>query len=101
MMTQPIEIVDMDQLEYNRYPIFINRHSVAVIHVWTRCDNIADVFLPELGLEFPRDEQAAARQFIQQLEDHWTPAFLMALRDAVTEALRQHDADFGTDFSEV
>ena len=65
MTVQPVEIVDMDQLEYNRYPIFINRHSVAVIHVWKRFDNLVDIFLPDLGLEFPRDEQTAAAQFAE------------------------------------
>lgn len=79
-----------DRLEYVRYPIFINRHSVAVIHVWTR--TISPI---------PFCQSSAVRQFVAQLENHWTPAFLMALRAAITEALQRHDDNFGTGFAEV
>lgn len=40
--------------------------------------------------------QKAAESFIDQLGGYWNPAFLMALRSAITRKLAQHDSDYGT-----
>ncbi|MFB3926606.1 MAG: hypothetical protein ACE14T_11190 [Syntrophales bacterium] len=83
---------------YERHPIFIHKNAVAVINIYTRHDCIEDIFTVA-ECYHDSDHVQQAQQFIDQMENHWTPAFLMALRDAITERLHQHDADYGTDFA--
>jgi hypothetical protein len=40
----------------------------------------------------------AAKQFVDQLEDHWTASFMMALRDAINDELKKNDKECGTNF---
>lgn len=86
---------------YQRLPIFINNHTVAVLNLYQRHDCLedmwkADCFHHDGIVEANRD----ARQFVDQMEEYWTPAFLMALRDEITARLREHDRDFGTEFAD-
>ncbi|HDQ04857.1 MAG TPA: hypothetical protein ENN23_09945 [Deltaproteobacteria bacterium] len=84
-----------------RFPIILNKHAVAVIHVFTRHDCIEDMWMSDCGHNNQRElQQQGAVQMIEQLEDEWTPAFLVALRDAITKILAEHDVEFGTLFAQ-
>lgn len=87
--------------KYKRTPIFFNKNTVAVIHIFTRCDFLEDLWMEDciaaISPENPYEQ--AAQQFVDQFEDHWTPAFLMELRQAITKKLEEHDKVHGTKFA--
>ncbi len=75
-----------------REPIQLTRHAVAVIHIFARHDKIQDLGMlddEEYEKECWDRHTKAAKQFIEQLEGYWTPRFLQALRDEITERLRK------------
>ena len=85
-----------------REPILINNHAVAIIHIFDRLDHLEDLWtadsdaFQEEKLEMYKE---AATQFISQLEEQWTPSFMMALRDGINNELKEHDIKYGTKFS--
>lgn len=83
-----------------RFPIILNKHSVAVIHVFTRHDCIEDMWMSDCIHNDQHEwQKQGATQMIEQLGDYWTPAFLMALREAITKKLKEYDAECGTLFA--
>lgn len=84
---------------YDRHPIFITNSVAAVIHLYTRHGCFDDLWTSDCFHR--RSDERDAKQFIDQLEDQWTPAFLMALRDQITERLKEHDAEYGTEFAKT
>lgn len=84
-----------------RRPIQLTRHTVAVIHLFTKTDDFDDLWMMDFWryMEETYDHNdIAAEQFIEQLQDKWTPAFMMSLIDKISEALVVHDKKFGTSF---
>lgn len=90
-----------DEPYVSRKPIILNEHTIALITLFKRRrDSLDDCWSYESVLEwYYRDKDSAARQFVEQLEDHWTPAFMMALREQITAKLAAHDAQYGTTFA--
>lgn len=84
-----------------RKPIMLNEHTVALISLFTKgTDNLDDCWSYDAVIEwYHQDKDSAARQFVEQLEDHWSPAFMMALRDQITAKLAEHDKKYGTNFA--
>jgi hypothetical protein len=69
-----------------RIPIYLNKHTVALIQVFTRCEQLEDLWVtdyPEYDEDPDTVAKKAAEQFIGQLQDHWTPRFLEALQDEI------------------
>lgn len=87
-------------IESERFPIILNKHTVMVIHLFERHDCIEDFWMSECEHEDSiKDQCRAAHQLIDQLGDDWTPAFLLELRKAVVEKLKEHDRKYGSSWS--
>jgi len=93
--------IDKAQVEpvVKRFPIILNNHSIAVIHIFTRHDCLEDLWMSDCFHRNIGIQEQAAQQMIDQLQDWWTPAFLVALRGAITKELKKHDNQFGTKFA--
>jgi len=73
-----------------RFPIYLNRHTVALIHIFTRPDELEDLWITDYPMYNENYEDVAknaAKQFIDQLQGRWTPRFLKALRDEIEQRL--------------
>lgn len=82
-----------------RTPIVLTPHTVMLVQLFTmKEDNLSDMW--SWGQTDPwEDQKAAAEQFLEQLEDQWTPAFLISLRRAITDKLAKQDEKYGTKFA--
>lgn len=67
-----------------RKPILLSRHSVALIFMYNRNDEIFDIAAGAYN-EFDAKEIyiEAAKEFVNQLEDRWSVNFMEALRDEI------------------
>jgi hypothetical protein len=88
---------------YERYPIQLNSDTIVMLHLFHRKNHIEDIcWSSECTMSMNKDLEShtkAAEQFINQLEDHWTPLFMMELRDRINERLKRDDKKYGTKFS--
>ena len=74
----------------------MSKNAIALIHVFTRYDRLEDLWTPSPEMDKFIQEQIektdkAAKQFIAQLEGHWTPRFLKALRKEIDKELKKLD----------
>ena len=84
--------------EYDRVPFVVGRNTIGVVHLFHRHDCFEDMWMSECfhdDIDFNKN----AEQFLNQLEEHWPPIFLMALRDEIIKKLKEHDKEFGTEFA--
>lgn len=90
-----------DGLEMKRVPIALGSHAIALITLFKLPhDHIEDMWAWDWIAEEGRDKhKRSAKQFIEAMEGHWSPAFLMSLRDQITETLVAHDNECGTSFA--
>ena len=82
----------------SRYPIKINNHAVAVIHIFTKTDDLEDLWMTDMQSYLEENYngyQGAAQQFIDQLKDYWNIAFMEALRDEIDKRIQDHNTEFG------
>jgi hypothetical protein len=90
----------MADQEHMRFPFFINPHAIGIIHIYKRHDCLEDLWMTDCwhkeALTLPEE---GAKQLINQLQDEWSPQFLMELRKRITETLKNHDDEFGTHFA--
>lgn len=90
-------------MKYERYPIVLDTQTITMIQLFHRTDNVLeDLWINEIdGYEEVRNGQyeKSAKQLLDQLEDHYTPQFLMELRKEITRTLQEHDNEFGTSFA--
>ena len=82
---------------YERYPIILSKNTAIVVHVYTRHDRICDMWMYDDDMPHFCDNEVAAQQLIDQLDEHWTPAFLIALRKKITETLEKHGIEIETE----
>ena len=83
-----------------RQPIIISNDTIALITLFTNHSYLQDCWTYDYLHNIDHDQATfAAMQFVDQLEDQWTPAFMMALRKQITLKLEEHDKEFGTEFS--
>jgi hypothetical protein len=88
---------------YERHPIQLNSDTIVLLQLFHRNNHIEDIcWSSECTMVMKKDLEShtkAAEQFINQLEDHWTPLFMMELRDRINERLKRDDKKYGTKFS--
>jgi hypothetical protein len=77
-----------------RKPIILDKNTIALIQVFKRGDSLADLWIHDI--EKHEEEEwmlylDSARQFLDQLENNWTPRFLMELMKACYERLYRAD----------
>ena len=73
-------------------PIQINKNTVAVIHLFNRYDHLEDIWFTEVNKYCEENynlHEEAAEQFIEQLDDMWSPLFMIALRSKIDERLKK------------
>jgi hypothetical protein len=87
---------------YERSLIQINPHTVVLLQLFHSSNHIVDAcWLSDCSMHLREDlktHKHAAKQFVDQLEDHWTALFMMALRDAINNELKKNDKKYGTKF---
>jgi len=75
----------------DRKPIYLNKNAVALITVFTRYDNIEDVWItdyPDYDEDHKKIAEEAARQFMKQLEGQYNKLFLRALKREINKRLK-------------
>jgi len=80
-----------------RKPILLSPNSIALIHIFTRHDHLEDTWtsdVPAYYRDIKNIPKEAAKEFVRQLDKHWTPAFLKALRDEIDETLKRHNKEY-------
>ena len=68
--------------KYDRFPIILDRHTVALLHIFTKYDNLEDSWMMDFEKIFQKEDDLfdeSAKQFINQLEEHCTPEFIECL----------------------
>lgn len=95
--------VSMDDAnpQVRRVPIVLSEHAILLVTLFRkRHDHIDDLWAWDwLMEEVHTHYKKSSQQVIDAMDGHWSPAFLMALRDRITEALAAHDKEFGTAFA--
>lgn len=85
-----------------RTPIVLGEQTIAVLTLFRRTDYIDDLWAIDWIMAETRDRhQKSAQQFIDALEGSWSPAFLMSLREKITNKLAEHDQKYGTRFADT
>ena len=86
------------EMTAKRFPIVLNSHTVMLIQLFTATDKLTDLWAWDY-YDPIKEVGTAAEQLLDQLEDYWSPAFMMALRDATIRKLVEHDKQCGTNFA--
>jgi len=72
-------------------PIYLNKNAVALITVFTRYDNIEDMWItdyPEYDEDYEKVAAEAAKEFMEQLDEQYNELFLRALKKEINERLK-------------
>jgi len=73
-----------------RKPIVLSKNSIALIQIFHKSDDLLDVSIGALDRFIEQEVVAdAAKQFIFQLKDAWTPQFMMALKKEIENVLKE------------
>jgi hypothetical protein len=87
---------------YERQPIKLSHHSVAIIKLFKRTDYFEDSWSEEFDdiQEWLDGEkyESAANQFVKQLEGEWNIKFMEELHNKIESLIKEHDKDYGTEF---
>ncbi len=97
MEEKAVNDIEFDKIK--RTPILLNHHTVMLIQLFHARDSLRDSWTWDHYGDPREDNRVAAEQLIAQLENHCSPDFLMKLRDVITQTLRQHDTERGTQFA--
>ena len=75
-----------------RKPIVLSKNDIALIQIFHKSDDLLDMSIGALD-RFINEEDVhdAAKQFISQLENKWTPRFMKALRDEINSLLKNNE----------
>jgi hypothetical protein len=94
-------MADEEDVAVRRYPIMLTEHCIALITLFIKpYDRLDDLWTYDYLETAQNKPKFAAEEFVRQLEDQYTPAFLMALRKAITDKLKEDDKRYGTNFAE-
>lgn len=87
--------------DVRRVPIALGQHAIALLTLFKLPhDHIDDMWaLDWLQEEAHTQHKRSSQQLIDAMEGHWSPVFLMALRDRITETLTEHDKECGTSWA--
>lgn len=75
-----------------RKPIYLSKNAVALITVYERPDKIEDMWIidyAEYGEDYKKVAEEAAEQFMEQLDEQYTPRFLRALKKEINKRLKE------------
>ena len=75
---------------YNRTPILLNHNAIALIHIFTKYDELEDMWLTDIEEYMDKNYDGyehAAQQFVAQLEGQWCRKFMYHLRDEIDAAI--------------
>jgi hypothetical protein len=82
---------------YKRHYIVIGPQTLMLIQLYRGGFHLEDIDFPGfqdwINKEVHNTEKQA-KQFIKQMEDHWTPAFLESLHDEIEKELIKHWKEF-------
>jgi len=71
-------------------PILLDKNTVAVIHIFERTDTFDDIFYEtDRNIDKHDTYINAAKEFINQLDDHWCISFLRELRNGIDNILKK------------
>lgn len=84
--------------EVRRMPIILSEHAIALLTLFRKPhDCLDDLWAFDwLHQEVHDSHRKSAKQFIDAMDGHWCPAFLMSLRDQIDLTLAEHDREYGT-----
>ena len=74
-----------------RKPIYLNKNAVALITIYTRPDNLEDLWTTdysEYNESYKQVAEEAAKEFIEQLDGQYNKLFLRALKKEINERLK-------------
>ena len=75
-----------------RKPIVLSKNNIALIQIFHKSDDLLDVSIGALDRFMEQEDVAdAAKQFVSQLKDEWTPRFMKALKKEIENALEKID----------
>lgn len=78
------------QTQYDRKPIVLSSHSVALIHIYERNSYFEDVWTVDLDDYISEENlESSAKQFVDQLENHWCVTFMEALINEIQKRLNE------------
>jgi len=72
-------------------PIRLDHHTILLLHIFTRCDNFADLWLVDSKqyVEEDYNYKEPAKKFFKQFKDVSCIAFLQALRDEINVPIKE------------
>lgn len=87
--------------EVKRVPIVVSEHTIAMLTLFNKpFDSLDDLWAHEwIAEEAHQHHKRSAAALVASFEGRWSPAFFMALRAAITDALQEHDVKYGTSFA--
>ena len=72
-----------------RKPIYLNKNAVALITIYTRHDNLEDMWIADYYDEdHKKVAEEAAEQFMEQLDGEYNQLFLRALKKEINKRLK-------------
>ena len=75
----------------NRKPILLSKNTCALVLIYGRTDEIFDALAGAYdNFDTPECWESAAREFIDQLKERWSPRFMEALRDEINVILEDN-----------
>ena len=78
-------------MKSERKPIVLSSHAVALIQIYTRTDDFADIWVSDLDPYMRTiDFEGSAKEFIDQLDDHWCVAFMEALVKEINKRIKDY-----------
>ena len=84
-------------MSQDRRPIVLNSDAVALIQIYTHTSDVMDIWKQDLDLCIQNDPYAAyvdaAKELINQLEEHWCFAFMEALVSEIRKTIEKWPED--------
>ena len=75
-----------------RKPIVLGPDVVALIQIYTRTCDFADIWVSDLDPYMRTvDFEGSAKEFVDQLKDHWCVAFMEALVKEIKERIKDEE----------
>jgi hypothetical protein len=74
-----------------RKPIYLSKNAVALITIYERPDQLADMWVTdyaEYEEDYRKNAEEAAEQFIEQLDGRYNQLFLRALKKEINKRLK-------------
>lgn len=87
--------------KFKRFPVHIGHDTVILVNVLSGLSKIEDMWLVHdeavMDFEWNNFYEKAAKQLLDQLEDHYCDAFLMGLIKVCYDQLKESDQTYRSD----